>query len=225
MPKGFRTTKYVFPPAQEEKRPGCSRSRSHRAGFLGGKRDVLAPASRTPTECSAPPSARLPTRQAGRTRGSWGGKARAHPAPHQAAGSAPYRTPARARWCCRQRGRGATARDARPWRRLSRPPVSSRQPAPAPACSAGGDRPTRAEVAEKEARASAGRTDRHTGQWEAGIWREAWLRPSPAPRLGSFGRHLPAPGSCCEVARTSSCAAPTAGGGMCFGRAGWYPVP
>lgn len=58
-----------------------------------------------------------------------------------------------------------------------------------------GDRPTRAEVSEKEARASAGRTDRHTGQWEVGIWCGAWLRPSPAPRLGSSGRHLPAPGS------------------------------
>lgn len=93
----------------------------------------------------------------------------------------------------------------------------------------GGARPTRAEVAEKEARAGAGRTDRHAGQWEAGSGRGTWLQPGSAPRA----RFLSAAPSCAgflgvnssEAARKGSPATPTAGGGMCFGGAGWYPVP
>ncbi|OBS59724.1 hypothetical protein A6R68_09157 [Neotoma lepida] len=169
-----------------EERLGCSRSRSHRAGLLGGKRGVLAPASLSPTECRVPPSAPLPIRQAGRTR-----------EPKQGA-LLPRRKGPRPPSCTRPPAPrltgpwpvpgGAAGREAAALQPvmlgpgtappgLPRAPGSRRQLRLA----LPGGRPTRAEVAEKEARASAGWTDRHAGQWEAGSWRGAWLRLGSAP--------------------------------------------
>lgn len=86
-----------------------------------------------------------------------------------------------------------------------------------------GTRPTRAEVAEKEARARAGLTDRHAGQWEAGSWRGARLRPGSA--LDSVPLGVPSCAwflgvNCSGAACIGSRATPSAGGGTCFGGAG-----
>lgn len=159
--------------------------------------------ARNPRERGAPPSAPLPTSQAGRTREH---KPRARfperkgpgppptPAPRQALRSAPYRTP----------GPCQVVQQAERPRRYSRrcsalappcqPPASSWQPAPAPARSAGDPPHTRRGSGERGA--GRCRADRQAGgpmggsELARGV-AQAWFRP----RLGSSRRHLPAPGS------------------------------
>lgn len=156
--------------------------------------------AQNPRERGAPPSVPLPTSQAGRTREH---KRRARFPERKGPGLPPRSRPparrltgrlARARWCSKQRGRGATTRDARPWRRpagLPRAPSSRRQLRLALL----GDPPhTRRGSGERGA--GQGRADGQArgpmGGWELARGEaQAWFRPRLGSSRSTFLRLVP----------------------------------